>query len=115
MNTRKNPNKKNLAESEDESGDYSNGSNEVWTPGAESTKNSTSIESDSSSIVPEDETNLTFDTTTGFTLKILKGYNNSKHPVYSLCGRLMKANKIIKRVMDKVFCLKCFNENRFKR
>lgn len=114
MNTRKKLTRKNLAESDDEDGDFSNGSSEEWTPGDENTKNSTTIDSENSSIIPEDGTNLTFDTTTGFSLKILKGYNRSKHPVYSLFGQLLKANKTINRVKDKVFCLKCFNENTFK-
>lgn len=113
MDTRKNSNPKNLAESEEESGDFSNGSDEEWSP--ESIKNSTSIDSRNSSFAPEEESNLTFDTTTGFTLKILKCYMHSKHPVYSLYGRLMKNNIIVNRVKDRFFCSKCFSENKFKR
>lgn len=115
MNTRKITNRKNLAESDDENGNYSRRSDEEWAPDGESSRNSTGIDSEHSSIIPEDEINVTFDTTTGFTLKIVKFFNQSKHPVYSLYGRLMKANVMIHRVKDRFFCLKCFNENKFKR
>lgn len=115
MNTRKNPVRKNLAESDDENGDFSKGSDEEWNPKENEISNSTTIDSQNSSIVPEDEENITFDTTTGFSLKILHTYNQSKHPVYALFGRLLKANKTINRVKDRFFCSKCFNENKFKR
>lgn len=115
MFTRKNSNQKNLAEIDEENGDFSNGSDEEWTPESGKIKDSTSIDSQNSSFVPEDDSNSNFDTTTGFTLKILKCYMHSKHPVYSLFGLLMKNNLIINRVKDRFFCSKCFNENKFKR
>lgn len=113
MNTRKKLNSKNLAESDDECGDFSKGSDEEWTP--REVRDSPSADSENSSNIPDEDMNMTFDTTTGFTLSILKCFNQSKHPVYSLFGRLKKANKMILRVKDRLFCLKCFNEDKFKR
>lgn len=116
MKTRDKPNPISLAESEDETGDFSRGSDEEWkfSPSDKNTANSCGTDSENSSNIPEDETNVSFDTTTGFTLKILKCINQSKHPVYSLVGQLMKADKIVPRVKDKLYCLRCFNQNTYK-
>lgn len=115
MNTRKNIHRKCLAESDDENGSTSRSSDQEWTLEGEKSNNSTGIDSQNSSIIPEDEESVTFDTTTGFTLKILKCYNQSKHPVYALYGNLLKGNILVSRVKDRIFCSKCFNENKFKR
>lgn len=113
MKTRKNLNPISLAESDDDLGDFSKGSDEEWKI---SPRNSCGFQdSENSSSIPDDESNLSFDTTTGFTLKIIKCINQSKHPVYSLVGQLMSGDKVVNRVKDKLYCLKCFNQNTYKR
>lgn len=114
MKTREKSNLISLAESDDEIGDFSRGSDEEWTPSNSNTKKTCGTDSENSSNIPEDEANLSFDTTTGFTLKILKCINQSKHPVYSLVGQLMSADKVVSRVKEKLYCLKCFNQNTYK-
>lgn len=90
-------------------GDLSNGSGDEWAPNGEDlldkSINSTLEEShNTSNGSPDDLTDVSFDTTSGFTLKIIKKYKQSKHPVWFMFGYLMKDDKIVQRVKDRFFC-----------
>lgn len=100
--------------------DFSNGSGDEWTPANDELQNR-SIDStleDSNSVLQasmDDSSDLPFDTTSGFNLKIIKQYKMSKHPIWLMFGCLMRDDKPVQRVKDKFFCKHCFNKKKFKR
>lgn len=112
----------NLNENEGNDGDFSNGSGDEWSPENDKSndRNSDSTFEDTQSMNTPDDAdsipdNLPFNTTAGFSLKIVKTYKSSKHPVWLMYGYLMKGDKVIIRVKDRFFCKKCFDKEKFKR
>lgn len=55
-----------------------------------------------------------FDSTEGFQLKIIKSMKQSNHLIWSMFGHLMKNNKIVDRVKDRIYCNNCFASKKFK-
>lgn len=86
---------------------------ENWTPDEEEEARERdyirSLEHDKS--LP-DETE--FDSTEGFQLKIVKSMKQSNHLIWSMFGYLMKNNKTVERVKDRIYCTKCFENKKFK-
>lgn len=113
---------RNLDENQDCDGDFSNGSGDEYSPDTDrlAVRNGDSTFEDSQSTMNTDNDvsnpdNLPFNTTAGFSLKIVKNYKSSKHPVWLMYGYLMREQKVINRVRDRVFCKKCFDKKKFKR
>lgn len=110
-----------LCENDGSNEDFSNGSDDEWSPDSEkfasNSGNSTLEESQNSmhTIEDDDDGGLPFNTTAGFALKIIQNYKMSKHPVWGMFGQLLKADKLVVRVKDRFFCQKCFDKNKFKR
>lgn len=107
----------NLCESDEE---LSNGSGDEWSPDNErllSASGNSTLEESQNSIhtIEDDDGGISFSTTAGFTLKIIKNHKMSKHPVWLMFGNLMKDDKLVVRVKDRFFCKKCFDKKKFKR
>lgn len=120
--TTKNRKDTNLRENDDSDGDFSSGSGEEWAPDKEELGDSnididSTLENSRNTLngSEDDRNDIPFDTTSGFTLKIVKNYKMSKHPVWLMFGYLMKDDKIVKRVKDRFFCKRCFDKKKFKR
>lgn len=103
-------------------GDFSSGSGDEWSPETDRPRNGIgeSTFEDTQSINTLDDAdsppdNLPFNTTAGFSLKIVKTYKSSKHPVWLMYGFLLKEDKAVIRVKDRFFCKKCFDKEKFKR
>lgn len=98
-----------IIESGDEFDDDSNEDSNwvpVWVPD-ESEKNP---ENDTSS--PEA---LDFNTTEGFQLKTIKSLKQSNLAVWAYFGQLMRNGKPADRVTNRVYCIACFDNKKFKR
>lgn len=55
-----------------------------------------------------------FDSTEGFRLKNVKCTKQSKHLIWNMFGHLMKNDKFVDRVKDRIYCIKCFEKKKFK-
>lgn len=115
---RSNKNKNRLEN--DDSGsekDFSSGSGDEWMPDKSDNptleKNQNSLQKSDDD--DNDNVDVPFNTTAGFSLKIVKNYKMSKHPVWMMFGYLMKDNKLVTRVKDKFFCKSCYDKKNFKR
>lgn len=113
--------RKDLCEIE-ESGDFSTGSDDEWSLDSEKlvgNSDHSALEDSRSSLVEPDNDSygngLPFTATDGFTLKIIKNRNMSKHPVWLMFGYLMKNDKEVIRVKNKFFYKKCFDKHTYKR
>lgn len=58
---------------------------------------------------------LGFDATEGFDLKPMKATKLSQHPIWKRFGVLMKTGKPVDRLKDRIFCVVCFENEKFKR
>lgn len=103
-------------------GDFTGDSGDEWSPETDKSHNGigdSTFEDTQSINTPDDadstSDNLPFNTTAGFSLKIVKTYKSSKHPVWLMYGYLMKEDKAVNRVKDRFFCKKCFDKEKFKR
>lgn len=108
---RTNRGEKNLVESDEDDGDFSKGSGEEWSPNEEKCGEENGNSSDEQPSTSDDSP---FKTTAGFTLKIVKSYKQSKHPVWLMFGYLMRDCKEVSRVKDRFFCKKCFDKKKIK-
>lgn len=113
--------KKNNLDENDDDGDFSSGSGDEWTPDSEENTNSSRNSEENQSPLQNDNDvvaapeDMPFTNTAGFSLKIVKNYKSSKHPVWRLFGYLMTKGKTMNRVKDRFFCKKCFEKQKFKR
>lgn len=78
-----------------------------WLP--ENETNDSLNENDTS--LPENE----FNSTEGFSLNPVKGTKNSTHTIWSMFGVLVKNNKAVDKVKNRIYCIKCFEKKQFKR
>lgn len=97
--------KKNYAENDDE---CATSSNDAWNEDGDDEvlmQTTTSCEPDG----------LNFDSTEGFTLKTIKTMKQSHHVIWNHFGQLMKNGKVIDRIRDRVYCIACFEDKKFKK
>lgn len=55
-----------------------------------------------------------FSSTEGFQLKTVKTKKQSSHLVWTMFGYLMKDNKKVDKVKERLYCVKCFEKEKFK-
>lgn len=55
-----------------------------------------------------------FDSTEGFKLIAAKSIKQSNHLIWTMFGQLMKNNKIVDRNKDRIYCIRCFENKKFK-
>lgn len=67
-------------------------------------------ENDNDTSLPDTE----FDSTEGFRLKTVKCTKQSKHLIWNMFGHLMKNDKDVDKVKDRIYCIKCFEKKKFK-
>lgn len=100
-----------IIESDDES-NSADTRDQDWTPDDEYDENHRNCSNGIDTSLPEE---IEFDSTAGFKLKIIKKMKQSNHLVWIHFGYLMKDDKIVKKVEKKIYCVKCFDEKKFKR
>lgn len=83
-----------------------------WVPKDDETDRNQSNEGGNDTSLPED---TEFDSTEGFRLKTVKTMKQSNHLIWTMFGRLMKNDKNVDKVKDRVYCIKCFEKKKFKR
>lgn len=75
-------------------------------------KNRSSLNSnENDTSLPDD---CEFCSTEGFQLKAVKTKKQSSHLIWTMFGHLMKDNKIVDKVKGRLYCIKCFEKERFK-
>lgn len=105
MDIRPRKKQKTIIETDDDERD------EDWIPEEEEGNQIHSPEHDKDKSLPDDSD---FDSTDGFQLKVVKTVKQSNHLVWSMFGHLMKNNKIVDRVKNRIYCTKCFENKKFK-
>lgn len=93
---------RNYAESDEE--DSNRSGDDDWIPEELHT-------SDNDTSIPDE---LDFSTTKGFSLRTVKNVKRSNHVIWNRFGQLMKNNKIVKRLIDRRYCITCFEKGNFK-
>lgn len=83
-----------------------------WVPDEDETEQIQASENDNDKSLPED---IEFDSTDGFKLKIVKAMKQSNHLIWNMFGQLLKNDKPVDRVKDRIYCNKCFEKKKFKR
>lgn len=96
--------------------DGDNGSDDDmdWVPGQEEQEQ----EGGGEVQTPENNTSASeiheFDTTEGFQLKAVKSMKNSNHLIWTMFGSLMRNDKIVEIRRNYLYCIRCFNNKKFK-
>lgn len=102
-------NRKSYAESDEENCGTMN-TDADWSPEDDEIVDPSTSSNDTS--LPEDEE---FNSTDGFTLKVIKNVKQSHHVIWKRYGLLMKNGKIVDRVKDRIYCIACLEKKKFKR
>lgn len=56
-----------------------------------------------------------FDSTEGFQLKTVKSSKQSNHRIWTRFGQLIKNEKTVASAKDRIYCISCFENKKFKR
>lgn len=82
----------------------------IWTPDDNDKEQPQCSNIDTST--PEDSA---FDSTEGFRLKKVEASKQSNQLIWNLFGQLIKDEKPVTRVKDRIYCIRCFEKKTFKR
>lgn len=96
-----------------ESEPYVDSGSEYSLSNSEASSSSSTSSADVDNEIVDFETTDNFTITNGYALKEIS--KKSAHKVWDHFGTLFKANQLVSKTQDRIFCRKCFEKNTIKR